>query len=53
MIQSFHDLSNLTFNNITDQHLFERCNKSHFTNIDDNTYKYNKLNWALCMPLDY
>ena len=43
----------MTNKNFTDFELFERCNKSHFPNIDNSTYYYNKLDKALCMPIDY
>ena len=52
MILSFSDKIN-TVDNIKDIEYFERCNKSHFPNIDNATYHSNNLNLALCMPIDY
>ena len=43
----------MTDKNITGIELFERCNKSHFPNIDNITYYKSRLNFALCMPIDY
>ena len=41
MIFYYHEKSNISFNNYSLTELFERCNKSHFPKIDNNTYYNN------------
>ena len=38
---------------MSDYKMFENCNLSHFRNFDNQTFYDNKLNIALCMPINY